>query len=301
MSERLRDSKYRRGRGGISWFGLLLGLALGVGGALAYAWLVEPIRETQVSPWQLREQDRAHYMVAIILNYHADGDLNTAIQRLIALQPPNNATDPIQAVAETACRLAGTGYVDSPSGLRAIRLMMQFYQLQQRTGCADVIIGTEVLPTQVLQIVVDTPTPDLAPSKTPLPALVTPSATPRNLIVPTLPPQRDFALVRLESFCDAEIRGVIEVYVQDGRGEGIPGQAVRVRWGANEQDIFYSGLMPERGTAYADFQMQADVSYTIDMPGRANPSQRPIAAAPCQTDSGEDSIQSYRAVFRPAG
>ena len=293
-----RTSKYRRPRNYFSLSGIIVGLVVGIGGALFYAWNFAPIEEFDTEPWQLNAQDKAHYMVAIMLDYAYDGDLNRAVDRLVQLRLPG---DPIQAVADTACQLASSGYIDSSSGLRGIQAMMEFYQSQGRSGCADMLIAqVSPQPTSVINVVVPTSTLPPPPSKTPTPEVTVAATATTFVVVPTNEPQSSFSLVRLEPFCSTELSGIIEIYVQDGSGDGIPGQAVRVRWRSGES-TFFTGLKPERGPAYADFQMETNVSYTIDMPGLSNSSDTPISATACTTDAGEQSIQSYRAVFRPSG
>jgi hypothetical protein len=293
-----RQSKYRRPRRPVSLLALFLGLIAGIAAGLVYAWVANPRVEFDTEPWQLNEQDRAQYIIAITLDYSYDGDLSRAVNRLIALKPKS---DPIQEVADVACKLATTGYVDSSSGLRAIRSMMLFYQLQGRTGCADTLIPVSDSATSVVNI--DVPTPTVAPpaSKTPTPesaARITP--TPPRTVLPTTQPQTDFDPPVIRTYCDTVLSGLIEVFVQDFNGDGIPGQAVRVRWDGGES-TFFTGLKPERGPSYADFQMEAGKGYTIDMPGRSDPSDQPLVADPCTTEAGKQSVTSYRVYFRQAG
>lgn len=294
-------SRYNRPRRLFSVWGLVIGLFIGIGGALTYAWVVNPVQEVSTEPWQLRPEDRAHYIVAITLAFRGDSDLNKAVERLIELRGDNFNADIFQQVADAACRLASTGYVDSNSGLTAIRGMMTFYQLQGRTGCADTLLPAgDIPPTSV--VVIDASTPTLPPpaTKTPTPVSeVQATPTPPRVIVPTSVPQRDFVLANVSTFCNASISGVIEVFVQDFGGVGIAGMPVRVRWDEGE-DIFYTGLKPERGPAYADFQMEEGKGYIIDMPGRADPSAQQLVAAACTTDAGRPALVSYRAVFLPA-
>jgi hypothetical protein len=104
----------------------------------------------------------------------------------------------------------------------------------------------------------------------------------------------------VNTFCDADLSGVIEVRVQDPRGDPLPGMPVRVRWTGGES-TFLTGLKPERGLDYADFAMETGVEYVIDMPGLSNPSANPLAATPCITETGANAITSYRIVFRSTG
>ena len=298
MSEEV-PSRYRRPRRIISIPGLMLGLILGLGAGLFYAWNLAPTQEYDTEPWQLKADLKDQYIVAIALNYGHDGDLSGAINRLVALQLPG---DPIQAVADTACRLATTGYVNSSSGLHAIRSMMKLYQLQQRTGCADSLISANTTEeASVVTIELPTPTATLTPppSKTPTPVVAAPTQTPVLVIVPTVPPQNDFDLISVKPLtCDTAESGLITVEVYDGDGvTGLPGKEIRVRWATGESD-FYTGLMPNKSPAYADFQMQQGNDYIVDMPGHADPLPQPLSAVPCTTASGAQAIISYRVVFR---
>ncbi len=291
-----RRSKYRRPRRDISWVGLLVGLVLGVGAGLFYAWTIDTRIEYDTDPWQLKAEDRAQYIAAITLNFAYDGNLSRAIQRLIELRPTN---DPIQEVADVACQLATTGYASTSSGLRAIRSMMVFYQLQGRTGCADTLIAVQEEATPVVVIDVPTPTPLPPASKTPTPeSAARPSPTPPRAVVPTAQPQSEYQVAGINTFCDTNNSGVIEVFVQNFNGQGVPGEAVRVRWDTGD-DTFYTGLKPERGPGYADFQMEAGKAYIVEMPGRSNPTAQPLVAAPCTTEAGERATSSYRVFFRP--
>jgi hypothetical protein len=293
-----RQSKYRRPRRPVSLLALFLGLIAGIAAGLIYAWVGNPRVEFNTEPWQLNEQNRAQYIIAITLDYSYDGDLSRAVNRLIALKPKG---DPIQEVADVACKLATTGYVDSSSGLRAIRSMMLFYQLQGRTGCADTLIPVTDSGTSVVSI--DVPTPTVAPpaSKTPTPeGAVRATPTPQRTVLPTTQPQTDFDPPVIRTYCDSALSGLIEVFVQDFNGDGILGQAVRVQWDGGES-TFFTGLKPERGPSYADFQMEAGKGYTIDMPGRSDPSDQPLVADPCTTEAGKQSVTSYRVYFRQAG
>lgn len=126
-----RDSRYYRPRRALSWGALIFGILAGLAGGLYWAWQVAPVEETDTAPWQLNAQSRANYVVAIMVNYGYDSDLGAAVSRLLDLRPPG---DPVQYVADIACDLARSGYVDSASGERAIRTMMTFYRNQGRAG-----------------------------------------------------------------------------------------------------------------------------------------------------------------------
>ncbi|MCK6577369.1 MAG: hypothetical protein L6Q98_04615 [Anaerolineae bacterium] len=293
-------SRYERPRRPFSILGMILGLILGIGGTLAYTWLLAPVEAVDITPWQMDSEGRAAFTAAVALAYAQDGDLPRAVERLVSLRFPG---DPIQGVADVACQLASTGYVNSSSGLQAVRAMMHLYQLQGRSGCADQLIPAGGGPIAgVVELDLPTPTITLTPppSKTPTPSAGQATPTPLVIIVPTSPPQNDFVLVGVTTACSLERPGVIVVEVYEANGAtGIPGMEVRARWNGGESR-FFTGLKPGRGAAYSDFQMDSGIDYLIDLPGRADPIQQPLSAVPCTTPNGDRSVISYRVVFRQA-
>src|SRR5689334_19454467 len=290
-------SKYRRPRYPFSTWGVIIGLIFGIGGGLLYAWVVNPRVEFNTEPWQLSEADRANYIAGITLQYSYDSDLTKAINRLVTLKLNG---DPIQAVADTACKLASSSYVDNSSGQRAVRSMMVFYQLQGRKGCADTLLAgiDQATPNPVIEA--STPTLPPPATKTPTPPAPdqpTPTAG-TFVVIPTIQPQADYTLVDVRTYCSKELSGLIEVRVQDYNGDPIPGATITVKWDAG-QSTFVTGLKPERGADYADFQMDAGKSYTVEVAGHSDPSQA-LVAGPCNDpESGAQAIISYRATFRP--
>lgn len=294
-----RDSRYNEQKRWVSWWGLFFGLVVGVGGGLFYAWNVAPVVETDTLPYQLNAESKRHYAVAIALDYRYTSDLGVAIQRLSELYLGG---DPIQEMANVACDLARSGYIDSSSGLRAVQTIKTFYQLQGRTGCADTLIpDPQVGPLEVTIVVpTATNTPPPPPSKTPTP-FIQPTNTPEGVvIVPTTRPRLAYEGRIVDTFCDMELTGIIEIFIQDFNGEGIPGEPIRVRWEGGES-VFVSGLKPERGAAYADFQMEAGLGYVVEMPGLSDPLPNSLVADTCFTPNGEESTKSYRVVFTPTG
>lgn len=295
-SRERRRSRYERPRRYISWVVLIFGIAVGLGSGMFYAWNVDPVEEVNVAPWQLNTGDRNAYVVAIMLQYNLDGNLANAIQRLVDLKLPGN--DPIQAVANIACDLARTGYVDSASGVRAVRSMMDFYQGQGKSGCADNLIPADVenIP-EVVQVDLPTSTPQPPASKTPTPpGTFQPTETPPPALTPSATPQRAFNVLRVSSFCDLNNAGVIEVRVVDFNGQEIPGQPILVRWNGGESR-FFTGLKPERGRGYADFDMEPDTSYVVEMPGLSDPTA-PLLADRCTVEGGDQTTTSYQVYFR---
>jgi hypothetical protein len=278
---------------------MLFGFTLGLAGALCFAWYLQPVETRDIAPWQLNTADRQRYMAAVALAYAGDGDLDRAVARLLELRLPN---DPLQALADAACQLATTGFVNNTTGLQSVRAMIALYQPQGRTGCADSIIPPASNPTVVVVVELPTQTPTIPPpnTKTPTPqSLPLATQTPLNIAVPTPAGVRAFEWLPVTTSCSAAESGVIQVYVYEANGAtGVPGQVIRVRWEGGENE-FVTGLNPERGLGYADFEMEEGQRYTVDMPGLSDAVQPPLPAVPC-TDptTGERAITTYRVVFR---
>lgn len=298
-TESTPSTKYTRPRRFFSPVGVILGFALGLAAGLLISWVFFPVEEIDVAPWQLQSSDREQYLIAIALAYAEDSNLDRAVERLLTLRLPG---DPIQAMADTACRLATTGYINSTSGLQAVRSMMQFYQPQGRAGCADELISANAAPTPVVDITLPTSTATLTPAatKTATPeSAILATATPLAITVPTPANVLAFEAIAVNTLCSAAESGQIQVQVYELNGTtGIPGQTIRARWQGGESR-FVTGMMPERGPGFADFQMTEGVDYIIDMPGAASPIDTALEAVPC-TDptTGERAITTYRVIFR---
>lgn len=290
-----RRSRYRRQGSIVSWIGLLLGLILGAAFGLFLAWGPFQTIETDVTPRELGPQAQADYVVAISLAYAYDSDLTTAINRLTTL---NLGPDPLQAVADLACELTRSGYVNSTAGLRAVRTMRTFYQLQGKTGCADQLIPA-VEPSLAVALIPPSPTASLPPppSKTPIAEQTAPAPLPTRTPTATNPAEREYIGSIVNTYCDTQNPGLIEVIVRRvGATEGDPAQPVRVRW-ADGEDTFFTGMKPEQGLGYADFVMEPGETYIISMPGLSDPIANELEADPCRTTGGGTSVTSYRVSF----
>lgn len=290
------DSRYRRSQRAVSWVGIVLGVLFGIAPTLYFTWAISPLELTNIQPNQLSEEGRAQYIAAVALAFNHDGDLNRATDRLLAAAQPQE--DPFEKSAQVACRLAQSGYVNSSGGVRAVRALKQFYQLQGRSGCADDLVLVADVPNPIVTVALDTPTPQPPATKTPTIApSPQPSGTPPPVFVPTEAPLQAYTLVGISTFCRVAERGLIEVFVQDFNGNGVPGEPVRVRWEGGE-DTFYTGLKPERSTGFADFEMDTNLRYTVEMPERSQPSSQQLAPSPCTAQGGQGGATSYQVIFR---
>ncbi|MCY3778925.1 MAG: hypothetical protein OXG78_01325 [Chloroflexi bacterium] len=279
--------------GAVSYWVFALGLILGLVLGISFTRVYGPWQRGNAEPWQLRPEDRHHYMMAIALEYAHSSDTAGAIEKLIALRPDG---DPLAVLAEAACALGSRGYLGSAGGIHAVRSAVKLYAAQGREGCAELLLPAEVTETPAPVKVAQAPAdlrPTLLPTKVPLQDTLLATPTPRYR--PDLPERRDFEVLSVRSFCDLKRPALIEVYVVDYLGRGIPGQRIRVRWGERE-DIFLSGLKAERGDAYADFQMEEGVDYAIDMAGANGGQGTSLSTGNCYSENRR-SLKSYRVTF----
>ncbi|MBN1680416.1 MAG: hypothetical protein JW966_08985 [Anaerolineae bacterium] len=284
---------------GISWFVLLIGVALGLGLGLLYSWEIDPVVELNTEPWQLGAQAREDYVIAIALSYAHNQDVTRAFNRLLEISPDRDVWD---TVAEVACERHKRVQVTTNSDVLVMRSLEQLYRPQGASGCAD---GQYPTPAPV-NIVPVTPTitqtPTLPPPLTKTATPPIPTTAPTVIVNPTNtpPPSGSYVLGRIDPFCNADKSGVIEVEVYNRNAEGVPGMPITVTWSGDQQDTFFTGLKPDQGVGYADFEMVPDRSYTVTIPGLIS-TPPPLDASVCdeaEGDGGEAVLTSYRVSFQ---
>ena len=123
-------------------------------------------------------------------------------------------------------------------------------------------------------IATPTSTPTLTPTATPIPPRPTPTRVVRFTPTPiatrtlrrTLAPDtvEVFGVAQSTALCDPTTDGLLRVYVRDAAGVGIPGVQVLVNWPGGE-DKFFTGFKPEVDPGYADFEMEPDEMYQVEL------------------------------------
>lgn len=281
-----------------TWIAALVGIAIGIGLGLFYTWELDPVIERNTAPWQLSDAAREDYVIAVAMSYAYNGDLTQAFDRLRAVAPDRNVW---QMVADIACERHKSIQIASNSDILVMRALEQLYRPQGAQGCAD---GQYPTPAPVA-FSTPTPLPTLAaslppqPTKTPVPEVATVTVTPEPL--PTSPPSSErFIIARVESFCDPDLDGVLEVRVFDARGQGLRGVPVQLTWSGGQRDQAFTGLKPGREPGYADFQMERGRAYQVSVPGLVS-DPRSLQAEPCQAQSDSSTVTvttSYRINFQ---
>lgn len=240
------------------WLVTLTGLSAGLVLGLAYAWLIDPVRPTNAYPALLRSDYRQEWTRVTTLSYLADGDL-----------------DRVQS------RLAGMDEADVRSGLAGV------------IGSAwdTSILGQWVGRARALADAFDLPLPPaLAPETTP------DSPSPSSAAI-ALPSAFSFRVAQRSHVCRAQQASRIEVTVLDSAGDGLPGARLWLVWDEGA-DWAVTGLMPERGTGYADFEADPDIHYSLGLGEYGMPLLRGLEILKCpDTGEGEQRLGSWRIVI----
>ena len=266
----------------------LLGLAIGLGLALLYAWVISPVQYIDTAPNTLRADYRAAYAQLAARAFIEDRNLGRARTRLALLGLTNPAPD-VVTLAQNAS-IAG-----DPDGAHALALL------------ASALEGT---PTVVAGVSPEAETPGPAatapsatptPSETPLPTdTVVPSITP-NLLptrTPSPTPLSAFVFVGQQQICDPLLgQPLIQVVTENANGEEIPGVEVDVVWDSGF-DHFFTGLKPDLGAGYGDFTMTSGVVYSVHLAESPALSIDNLSAETCGDPGSASYLGSLLLIFK---
>lgn len=219
-------------------------LAAGVAGGLLYTWVLEPVEYIDAAPDSLYILDKLYFLGVIGDLYVCEGDLALVESRLATL-----------GLEADGPALAGLieEYLDRGGRTEEMRGLAQLAKDLGASGGVLLVFSSAPKPSPeaTLSLAVEQQT-GILPGATPSPL---PPATP----APT------YQLVEQTALCGEPGQpGKIIVEVQDPGGSGVAGVQVVVSWPTG-QDQFYTGLRPDLGTGYADFDMKPDLEYAVDL------------------------------------
>ena len=275
---------------------LIAGLLLGI----SIARIQGPLPQGNAEPWQLRAEDRQHYMIAIALEREHSGDTSAALDKLIALRP---AQDPWAALASAACELGSRGYLRSPSGIQALRSAAKLYRSQGRAGCAERLLPADVTPTPDASEAASAPRtaqlgddarPTALPTKRPLQQTFVATPTRR----PIQPGARRTPILPCSPCApSATWHGPLSSKRAWSTTSGAASPASpSVCAGATRKTSSSAGSRLSYGDAYADFQMTPDIDYAIEMAGARDPTASSLSTGDCYTNNRRG-LKSYRVTF----
>jgi hypothetical protein len=225
-------------------------IAVGLVGGLLYTWVLEPVEYYDATPDSLHIRDKFVYATLIGDLYAYEEDLAQAKARLATLK--------IEADGSVLADIIEQ-YLEGSGRPEEMRNLAHLAQALGASGGVLLVFGAN--PTAQPSSVPSPPVVSLAPAQTDV-LLTSP---------PTLPPTRTpipgFQLVEQAPICSAPGRpGTLAIRVQDAEGNEVPGTEIVVSWPAG-QDRFFTGLRPERGAGYADFEMEPAVEYSVALAG----------------------------------
>ncbi|MFP3853618.1 MAG: hypothetical protein ACLFWD_04900 [Anaerolineales bacterium] len=263
------------------WLALVAGVLIGIALGLFYAWMINPVEYVQTTPSSLRDSYRQDYMALIASAYQATGNLERAEARLSLFE----LEDPSAQLAEIAQeQMAQDDMEDSAQALARLAsdLGMQSTPLVM-TQPGRAASSSPEATSPASETSTTTPTP--RPSRTPT-------------VIPTAGPP--FELASREAVCDPALPGpLLMVEVMDAEGEPVAGVEIRVFWDQGE-DRFYTGLKPEISPGYADFEMDLDLAYTVQLP-EATDAITNVQAETCTAEDDDPYPGSVRLVFEQPG
>ncbi len=308
------------GRG--HWY-LLTGVIIGLVIGLLVAWVFVPVPPQAASPASLRADFKDEYRYIISAAYAATNNLGRAQARLALLQDE----DSLRALAEQSERMRANNIApnvvrnvtdlslalqaDAPPTETAVPASPTTpLQEQPSATVTDETISTEAftpLPaTATPQINTETPTLESVPPTVetpPTPLLTTstaqptsiPTAIPRATIAPTLPGP-PFSITKQTPFCEPGQPGLLQITLKDTNNQPAAGIELIVTWAGGEEH-FFTGLKPELGNGYADFDMSPDIEYNLSLSNGAT-RVTGLKSAACTAKDGSNTFGGIRLDFK---
>lgn len=266
---------------------ILAGLAVGLGLALLYTWVISPVQYVDTAPKSLRADFRSAYAQLAARAYTVDGDLGRARTRLALL----GLTDPARAVTALIQAQAS----GDPASARALAALASALEGTPPATASAASAGTVVADVSA------TPSPSATASETPRPTnTVVPSITP-NLLptrTPSPPPLSAFVFIGQQQMCDSRLgQPLIQVVTENANGEQIPGVEVDVIWD-NGFDHFFTGLKPDLGAGYGDFTMTRGVIYAVHLAESPGVSIDNLSAETCADPGRPAYLGSVLLIFK---
>jgi len=279
----------------LSLFALLAGIAVGIG----YSWAISPMRYVDTTPSTLRQDFKDSFRSLIAASYAATHNMDRAKARLALLGDPNPVDtltgqaqrmlaagepfDSVQAVAGLASDLRSGIAAEAPSATsRPATATVTASLVASPTLPATEQVDLEVTstPTEAVTatLAFDTPTPK--PTRTPIPTASIP-----------------FQLVSQAEVCNANLtEGLLQISVLDSHRHQMPGVEINLSWSGGEES-FFTGLKPEIANGYADYIMQAGVTYAVRVE-RSGILASGLSAPSCPDSSGQTYLGGLKLVFQ---
>ncbi len=261
-------------------------LVVGIGLGLLYAWLIAPVRYINTTPDTLRADFKDQYRMLIAASYASTHDLARAKVRLELL----GDVDPVQVLSAQAQRMLAAGQpfdVVQQVAMLADDVQSGVAHIPP-TATMESNIGIESPTSTPAASLSGTETPGATPAESPTLEIVT-TILPLDTITPrptyTLTPTAGapFILLSNDKVCSPNLTdGLMQISAIDSRHHQMPGVEIVITWDGGEEHIF-TGFKPDIANGYADYVMQPNVTYTVQIAESGTPV--PNLTAPSCTDS----------------
>jgi hypothetical protein len=295
------------------WFVMGILVLLGLAAGLALTWGMWPVQYYDTDPLDLRAELKQDYLLLTSSSYAWNEDLGRAQRRLSWLGLSEE--EAARSLTALVHRYSKSGDAATVRGLSKLA-----YALGARDNQVLVFIVTPtptvtltpgptstVMATPILPRSTPNPTPrvaqqGLATSTATAAATSTPDATGSLVATPGETTEalrfqlgsKRFRCRAVEGLPPGE--GLLQVRVRDRAGTPVPGTALTVQWGGGE-DQFFTGLKPDKGLDYADFEMQPGREYSLTAEHQSQPVNISFRDKDCITDVVTGSVPVWEVVF----
>ena len=304
------------------WY-LVTGLVIGIILGLIYTWVLQPVEYVDTPPSSLRRDFKDRYRALIAAAFVSNNDLVRAQARLgllrdedpfrilseqaqrtlgengspeearalgllaVALNqatPATTATSSVKGTEKTS-QVPLTGAFLSNPTLTQTETSIPISSLTSTIELPTTSPILEGLPATLTVISPTSLLPDSAgtPTETNKPK---PSSTLAPSGSSTVTPGAPFVLLSREELCEQSLNTpLFQVEAGDRFGLPVPGVLVIVSWKEGEER-FYTGLKPEKGLGYADFNPSPGVVYALRL-GESGEAVIDLTALSCEDAGGE--------------
>jgi hypothetical protein len=241
---------------------LLTGLVIGLLIGLIFSWKIMPVDYTEVSPDSLHEAYKERYRLMIALAYDANNDLGRAKDRLTLLKDE----EPVNALV-----IQSQKAIDQGGSERDAQVLAQLAVALEKNGSGLIFSASESSST---------PAEPTITVQVPAVSAQTGGDEANGQLAAS------FRLQHREIVCDPLLRdGLMQVMVENKSGEQLPGVELIVTWQGGS-DRFYTGLNATNGAGYADFQMEPEKVYTLQV-GETGEVVTELSAPECTAENGQ--------------
>jgi hypothetical protein len=291
--------------------GTVIGLVLGLILSLAFF----QIRWVDITPENLTEEDQWDYVAVVSLAYYAEKDLGRARTRLesIGQEMPlplfvkeigiqARSQDSGISVRKTAISQLAFDLSDGTIDIEGLEEYLNV-ETEESAPVEETEPEEEsVLPTATLQTLaevqpteeVEGPSDNVEEEGEPIAEDLTP---PDPAAVTVDVNEQPFQLAERLNFCDQKLAQQLQVEVLDDDGVPLQGVQVFIQWDGGSE-TFFTGLYPEINDGYADFAMNGDVTYQLQV-GGTSLFIEDIATNTCDLDDGSSYLGGVWLKFQP--